>query len=154
MSTLRNWMEATVHLLPVTPQTAHETIVATLLSDGCPAELADALLDDIPSAYARIVFSALGAPQPIEHEGGSSTPADMSSYWHWRENMAFVNEESARGLSRDQLFAIAGLSAEIDALGSFLQSGGDPKDAVVATTRMQPRPAWLRGNASDELPLR
>jgi hypothetical protein len=67
-------------------------------------------------------------------ESKNSSERLLSSEPVWNAVIAFARDEAARGISRDDLLAVAGRSAEFQAVNQMLNQGSNLRDIVLTPT--------------------
>jgi hypothetical protein len=70
----------------------------------------------------------------MKKNGKVSPERLLSSEPLWNEVVAFARYEAKLGVSREDLFTIAGRSAEFDAVNQMLNSGSNLSDIVLTPT--------------------
>jgi hypothetical protein len=119
-------------------------IHATLVDMGIDPRTAARLVEFLPSAYCRAMLANRGVQfsemfQRRLSNGSFSRKRRLSSEPAWRKVLEYARQEIARGLSRMDLLAVAGRSAEFDATNQLLNKGVQMKD-VRLTAMLFPWP--------------
>jgi hypothetical protein len=68
------------------------------------------------------------------HDGALSPERTLASEPLWAEIRSFVSKERKQGVTSNDLRAIAGRSAEFDAVNQLLNQGAKSEDIVLSTT--------------------
>jgi hypothetical protein len=110
-----------------------------LVADGLEAALAARLVEFLPMAYCRLLLKDSGVRFPntfqrMQARGKNSSARLLSSEPVWNAVIAFARDEAARGISRDDLLAVAGRSAEFQAVNQMLNQGSNLRDIVLTPT--------------------
>jgi len=69
--------------------------------------------------------------------GKLSAERPLSSEPVWQEGMSFAQAEAGRGVSKKDLLAVAGRSAEFDSANQLLNPGSQLEDLVLTTTLLK-----------------
>jgi|HubBroStandDraft_1064217.scaffolds.fasta_scaffold317370_2 hypothetical protein len=117
-----------------------EAIFERLVSSGIEPSLADRLQAFLPMAYTRLLLEKSGArfSDCFEEEmpDGEVTQRPLSSEPAWNASITFARAEIARGISAQDLFSVAGRSAELDAANQALNAGRKLDDGVFGPSRI------------------
>jgi hypothetical protein len=113
----------------------HEALIA----EGLEAQTAARLVEFLPMAYCRLLLGNSGVQfsssfQRQEANSQVSSERQLSSEPVWDGVVAFAREEVKRGASPKDLIAVAGRSAEFDAVNQMLNKGSNLKDIVLTPT--------------------
>jgi hypothetical protein len=110
-----------------------------LVADGLKAALAARLVEFLPMAYCRLLLKDSGVRFPNTFQrrqarGKSSSERLLSSEPVWNAVIAFARDEAARGISPDDLLAVAGRSAEFQAVNQLLNNGSQLRNIALTPT--------------------
>jgi hypothetical protein len=117
------------------PSSGDAEIHRSLVAEGFEPALAARLVEFLPIAYCRVLFENSGVRfsdsflrRPAV---GESSERLLSSDPVWGEVIAFARDEVERGVSRNDLLAVAGRGAEFDALNQMLNKGSNLRDIIL-----------------------
>src|SRR5258708_7764460 len=113
-------------------------IYQTLVVRGVQPDDAGRLVEFLPMVYCRLIFADRGVRfsdtfRRILQDGSVSQEQPFSSQPVWNAAMTFAREEIKRGVLKEDLLAIAGRSAEYDAVNQLLQKGSKLQNIVLTT---------------------
>jgi hypothetical protein len=104
-----------------------EAVFEQLVSSGIDRYLADRLVTFLPMAYASHLLVNAGARLQNYYErvlpNDDLERVQLSSEPVWCASMEFYHAEISRGMSRDDLLAVAARSAEFHAANQALNNG-------------------------------
>jgi hypothetical protein len=110
------------------PQLDDEGIYRTLVVAGMERQRAARLVEFLPTVYTRIVMSDSGVKFSDMYrrrlaDGNISQDCRLADEPVWIGATEFALDEVKRGLSRQDLFALAGRSPEFRAINNLLNHG-------------------------------
>ena len=105
-------------------------IFRALVAQGVQATMAARLVEFVPMVYCRLMLTPSGARFPSTYrrklaDGQVSKELPLESESVWKAAKAFAGEELERGVSAQNVLAVAGRSAEFDALNQLLNNGSN-----------------------------
>ena len=99
-----------------------------LVSDGIERRVAARLVEFLPIAYERVLLADSGVRFPDLFErnlpGGAHDKRLLSSEPVWNVSLEFARNEQSCGVSKQDIMALAGRSAEFHAANELLRNGG------------------------------
>ena len=106
-------------------------IYEELTADGVEPSIAARLIEFLPMAYCRLLLESKGVQfsnkfQRRLSNGRTSEERLLSSEPVWNAIVLFARNELRCGVSSQDLLAIAGRSAEFDAINKLLNNGSKP----------------------------
>ena len=120
-----------------------------LVETGIAPHLAARLIEFLPIAYCRLILANSGAQFPDTFRrglaDGSFEERALSLEPVWSAAVAYAREEAARGVSHQDLLAIAGRSAEFDAANQLLNRGSKLENVVFTPTLL----VWSENGPED-----
>jgi hypothetical protein len=104
-----------------------------LVHEGIDPESAAHLVDFLPMAYARTMFSTSGArfPETFQRtdKNGNLLPEQaLTSEPFWNEVFTYAQSDVQRGISTQDLLAVASRAAEYNAVSKIQSDGGNLSD--------------------------
>lgn len=129
-----NWqIAAALSVFRDLPNETDTAIHAVLVSKGIERRAAARLVELLPIAYGRALLATLGLQFSDEFKrrlpnGQLSESRSLRSEPTWNAVVQFSQQETAGGLSRDALLAVAVRSSEFDSVNKLLNEGSRPKD--------------------------
>lgn len=144
-----------VTLLRASPELSDEAAFAELLARGVEQTLAARLIEFLPMAYVRVIFGTVGPRFAASFRrrltDGTTQEFPLLSEPIWDAAIAHAHSELHGGVSRNDLLAIAGRSAEFHGINKLLKTGSKLQDiALTPTTLLWPE----TGPSRDTLPAR
>jgi hypothetical protein len=129
-----------VSIFRVSTDLDDDALLKRLVSDGVEHRLAARLVEFLPMAYARLMLEKSVARLPDSYLRMSTTgdlrthPLDSEPVWN--ASIEYARAEVAKGISPQDLLAVAGRSAEIDAANKMLNAGFALKDCDISPSRL------------------
>jgi hypothetical protein len=118
-----------------------EAALEQLVSSGIERHLADRLVTFLPMAFASHLLVKAGARLQNYYErvlpNGDLEKVQLSSEPVWCASMEFYHAEISRGISRDELLALAARSAEFGAANQALNNGKKLDEGEFGPCRIQ-----------------
>src|SRR5262252_9393415 len=110
-----------------------------LVAQGVDRPTAARLVEFLPMVYCRLLLTGIGLQFPETYrralpDGTTTPPTRLSRDPLWNELMSFARSEITGGVEGQQLLAIAGRSAEFDAVNQLLNRGSKPADLRLTET--------------------
>ena len=117
-----------VALLRSSPHLDDDELYRVLVAGGMDRQRAARLIEFLPPVYTRLVLHDSGVRfsdkfRRLLSNGGTSYEGSLSDEPVWNDAMKFASDEAQRGLTKQDLFAIAGRSAEFRAINQLLHQG-------------------------------
>jgi hypothetical protein len=118
-----------------------DQILTRLCEEGMDNDLAQRLLTFIPMVYVRILLEKSPVQFPDMYEVDFSQEdrretRRLSDEPSWLPIFAYARAETSRGISSGDLLAVAGRSAEFDAINKALNAGCELEHARLANLRV------------------
>ncbi len=116
-----------VKLFLADPSASEPELVARLSAALGDDNLAGRLVEFVPLAFGRVILTRLGVQLPdhfirmLDHDQFSK-PCPLDAEPLWRPALVFA-KEAKNQMSKEDFFAIAGRSAEVDAVTSACAAG-------------------------------
>ena len=100
-------------------------------------DLAERLIEFLPLAFGRVLLTKWGVTLPgyfvrMLDNGGFTPECPLDAEPLWKPAVAFARKAQT-AMSKEEFYAIAARSAEVDAATKAMQAGSDPKNLVGAT---------------------
>jgi len=115
-----------------------DELYRSFIRAGIEYQVAIRLVEFLPMAYCRLILAASGAQFPNVFRrvlaDGTSEERLLSSEPLWGAVVAFAERESERGVSAENLLAIAARSAEFDAANKLLKRGAKLENLIFGPT--------------------
>lgn len=97
-------------------------------------DLAERLVEFVPLGFGRVILGKMGVVSPdrfvrMFDNGEFSAECPLDAEPLWKPVVAFAKQAETR-MSKDEFFAVAGRSAEVDAVTKAIQAGSNPKNLV------------------------
>jgi hypothetical protein len=129
-----------VSIMRASPDLDDEAMYERLVAAGIERELADRLQAFLPMAYTRLMLEKSGVRFSDyfeqEMQGGDIEKRMLSSDPVWNASMAFARAEISSGITAQELFDVAGRSAECDAANQALNAGNKMVDLEFGACRL------------------
>jgi hypothetical protein len=124
------------------PNSSDEEVFRKLVGTGVEPQYAARLVEFLPMAYARLLLAEGGTRfsdmfQRMTPSGDPTVERPLSSESVWEEVVSFAKAEAGRGVSKKDLLAVAGRSAELDAANQLLKQGSKLEDLVLTTALLK-----------------
>ncbi|HTD56433.1 MAG TPA: hypothetical protein VK670_13675 [Silvibacterium sp.] len=124
------------------PHLSNDQIFWKLVGSGVDKRRAARLVEFVPVAYSRLLLGKLGVRfsnsfQRAISTGMLSEKQSLSSDPVWHEVVRFATADVEQGIAKNDLLAIAGRSAEFDAVNQLLNNGSRATDLVLSTIQFQ-----------------
>jgi hypothetical protein len=124
------------------PNSSDEEVFRKLVGAGVERQYAARLVEFLPMAYGRLLLGKTGVHfsemfQRMTPNGDLTAEQPLSSESVWEEVMSFAQAEARRGASKEDVLAVAGRSAELDAANQLLNQGSKPKDLILTTALLK-----------------
>lgn len=119
-----------------------EEVFRKLVGTGVDRQYAARLVEFLPMAYGRLLLGKAGTRfsemfQRMTPSGDLSAERPLSSEPVWGEVVSFAQAEAGRGVSRKDLLAVAGRSAELDAANQLLRQGSKLEGLILTTALLK-----------------
>jgi hypothetical protein len=122
------------------PDLSDQDIMSELVSTDIAPLIAARIVEFVPSAFARLLLGPTGvrfSPSFVRQSAeGVSVEQRLDSEPVWAEINSFA-ATGGKKLGRAEWLAIAGRSAEFEAVNRLLNSGSSPHDIVLAPLSFQ-----------------
>jgi hypothetical protein len=116
-----------VAVFRTSPNLEDYVVYQTLVADGVERQRAARLVEFLPIIYSRLILRNSGARFSNTFRrtlpGGTSYEQQLSSEPIWDAAVAFAYVEAERGVSSQDILAVAARSAEFDAANQLLNKG-------------------------------
>jgi hypothetical protein len=123
----------TVELLRRSASSSDDEVHRMLVADGVDTTTAARLIEFLPMVYCRLLLEPSGARFSSNfrrrlEDGQLSEERPLASQPVWNAVLGYAQNEVARGVSPEDLLAVAGRSAEFDAANQLLKNGSQLKN--------------------------
>jgi hypothetical protein len=127
-----------VAVIRVSTDSDEVALYRNVVAKGLAPDLAARLVEFLPMAYCRLMLQ----PSGVRFSGsfrrrlpnGQITPEQpLSSEPIWDAVLAFAKAEIDRGISTENLLAVAGRSAEFDVVNQLAEKGSKLSDIVLTS---------------------
>ena len=130
-----NVFSKVVAILRCFTEKENDEIHRMLVTDGLDPRTAEKLVVLLPMAYCRILLADSGAKFPTTFcrrlpDARISAEQPLSSEPLWERAVEYARAEIERGVSPNDLLAVAGRSAEFDAANQMLHKGSKLADII------------------------
>lgn len=121
------------------PNASDEEVLRKLATAGVERVVARRLVEFLPMAYCRLIFSDTGVTfsdrfQRKLADGSLSAEQPLGSEPLWAEALSFAKSEKQGGVTGAALLAIAARSSEFDATNQLAKQGSKLKDIILTPT--------------------
>jgi hypothetical protein len=130
---MNNDISRAVTLIRNSPHLEDDELYHTLVAGGMDRRRSARLIEFLPTAYTRLILRNSGVRVSDKFQrrlpnGEISVERSLSEEPIWNEALKFASDEINRGLSIQDLFAIAGRSPEFRAINQLLEQGSKLED--------------------------
>ena len=124
------------------PNSSDEEVFRKLVGTGVERQYAARLVEFLPMAYGRLLLGKAGTSfsdmfQRMTPSGDLTADRPLSSEPVWEEVVSFAHAEAGRGVSKKDLLAVAGRSAELDAANQLMKQGSKLEDLILTTALLK-----------------
>jgi hypothetical protein len=124
------------------PNSSDVEVFRKLVGTGVERQYAARLVEFLPMAYGRLLLGKAGIHfsemfQRMTPSGDLTAEQQLSSEPVWEEVVSFAQAEARRGASKEDVLAVAGRSAELDAVNQLLKQGSKPEDLILTTASLK-----------------
>jgi hypothetical protein len=132
---IKEMIAKAVQIYRENPNMEDSQVFQLLLKDGIDPEIAAHIVDYLPIAYARSMFSTSGARFPdtfqrTDKDGNLLSEQTLTSEPAWNEVFAYAQLDMQNGISTQDLLAIASRSSEYNAASQALSKGENLSDCT------------------------
>jgi hypothetical protein len=126
----------TVELLRRSASSTDDEVRGILVTDGVETTTAARLIEFLPMAYCRLLLEPSGVRLSSNfrrrlEDGQLSEERPLTSQPVWNAVLEYARNDVVRGVSPEDLLAVAGRSAEFDAANQLLKNGSQLKNIVL-----------------------
>jgi hypothetical protein len=124
------------------PRSSDEEVFRKLVPTGVERQYAARLVEFLPMAYGRLLLGKAGMHfsdmfQRMTPSGDLTAEQPLSSEPGWEEVVSFAQAEARRVVSKEDVMAAAGRSAELHAANQLLNQGSKPEDLILTTALLK-----------------
>jgi hypothetical protein len=124
------------------PNSSDEEVFRKLVGTGVERQYAARLVEFLPMAYCRLLLGKAGIHfsemfQRMTSSGDLTAEQPLSSEPVWEEVVSFAQAEARRGAFKEDVLAVAGRSAELDAVNQLLKQGSKPEGLILTTASLK-----------------
>ena len=126
---MREALEAALRLVSAEPTAFSDGLVDALCAQGHDRRLAMRVVEFMPLAFVRVLLAGTGVELSDRYiragqEGQADTERPLADEPVYRATLDLAES----GLSREELLAVAGGAAELNAINQALNAGSRPED--------------------------